>query len=65
MKKYLKGVMWLIITYVLWFVGLMSTEYKKWTAEPTPPYEPYVAFGIEVDSTSYIPFEEEGGAGNK
>ena len=59
MKKYVKGLVWLLISYALWFVGLLSSEYKKWTAEPMPPYSNYVAFGIETDSTSYVPFEEE------
>lgn len=62
MRKYFKAFMLMLVVYGILFFGIIRSEYRNKLLEPVAPYEPYVAFGIETDSSSYIPFEEEGGA---
>lgn len=58
MKRYFKAFMLMLVVYGLLFFGILSSQYKKMSVEPMTPYQPYVAFGIEADSSMYIPFEE-------
>lgn len=58
MKKYMKGIMWLIISYVGWYIGLLWIEYKRLPEQPVGPYHAFVEFGIDTDSMMYVPFPE-------
>lgn len=58
MRRYFKTFMVMLVVYGLLFFGIIRSEYRNKLLEPTAPYEPYVAFGIEKDSSMYIPFEE-------
>jgi hypothetical protein len=58
MKRYFNAFVLMLMVYGMLFFGILSSQYKKMSIEPIAPFQPYVAFGIETDSSTYIPFEE-------
>jgi hypothetical protein len=58
MKKFFKAFILMLVTYGFLFLGILTSQYKKMSIEPIAPFEPYVAFGIETDSSEYISFEK-------
>ena len=58
MKRYFNAFVLMLMVYGMLFFGILSAQYKKMSIEPIAPFQSYVAFGIETDSSTYIPFEE-------
>jgi preprotein translocase subunit Sec63 len=58
MKRYFNAFVLMLVVYGMLFFGILSSQYKKMSIEPIAPFQPYVAFGIETDSSAYIPFEK-------